>query len=626
VVADKSKLMRTITELVESQPDDQRLRDHLEGTQRDEQFPSLTWFWGPLLYDRNRAVFRSVILSNFSDWELGIRWRRIKWSKHQDRLQPWLDAARANRDTVIVRRLLRWKFAAKKWGIDQKAWNAALLQDYLGAETAAARAIVLDEYDDWFEFDEDTSLKLYERDQGVGDFILKHLPRTFWGGEKRKLWQRLYRAAKEAGDTKLQDKLYQSQIPFKEWQANALLLASQIQDPAKLCDELDRHHPIGWGLDLGKGMIELLKARGRDVMPYVRRNLKVVVGGWYGKRADPMVKLAKEKGWWDLWAALIRTDRNPKRFNAAVASLVTSEPELSEDKRVTRLQSLAGVSREFNWPGFGFVMVHALDDDIAVSLYERYPELIHGGYKAHVTPRWSRGYPQLLKAARNANDEELVDLLASRYVTQVRYGYGYTHHNKKRDAMILTADSLADYYQAIRERDPEQFARRAANVLTRVPAFVIYNYNNLLDSNKLARLLFVRSFDSYLASPSAVRDLVEGSEIHVQMLAYRVLSQDDDRARDLALDALDILIGTLLRPLHRKTRTAAFGALLNAAKADSGAADHILTRAREALRLPDKRYPKEELIGLLGKILHARPEHRSASEQPIVYGLEEATA
>ena len=110
-----------------------------------------------------------------------------------------------------------------------------------------------------------------------------------------------------------------------------------------------------------------------------------------------------------------------------------------------------------------------------------------------------------------------------------------------------------------------------------------------------------------------MRDLLEGSEIHVQMLAYRVLAQDDDRARRLAADMLDILLGTLLRPLHRKTRLAAFGALANAAKADATAAARALRRVCDALRLPDTKYPKEQLVGLIGGILHTWPELRGSA-------------
>jgi hypothetical protein len=626
VVADAKRLRRTLEELIENQPDDQRLRDHLEGVVRDEQFAGLTWFWGPLLYERNRAVFRGMILNHFSDWEQTRRgWKRIKWSDHADRLQAWLEAARNNRDTHLVRRLLRWKHAAKNWGIDAKAWNAALLDYYRSSETPAARAIVLDEYDDWFNMDEDTALALYQCDHGCSDFILKHLPQTFWGGDKRKLWERLSRASQEAGDEKLHLELYRRQVPIKQWQTDVLRLAGEIQNAEQLCDELSRRHPVGYGLKLGDALVKLLEARGRDVMPYVRSKLKDVVGGWYGDNAKPFVKIAEQRGWWDLWAATIRADRNDKRFNAAVARLIHEEEQLSEGDRLGRLQALAGVSREWNWSGFGFVQVHGLKDEIAEPLYRRYPDLIHGAYKPNVTPTWWQGYPRLLAAAQEADDEELVDLLASRYATQVRYEHAY-YAKKEQDRIMRTADSLGDHYQAIRDRDTAEFARRAANVLTRIPAYAIHSYDQLLKSNKLARLLFVRSFEAYLAVPAATRDLVEGSEVHVQMLAYRVLSQNDDRARQMAVETLDILIGTLLRPLHRKTRMAAFGALLNAALTDTNAAAFVLQRAREATRLPDKKYPKEQLIGLIGQILHACPELRGKSEHPVVYGLEEVVA
>jgi hypothetical protein len=144
--------------------------------------------------------------------------------------------------------------------------------------------------------------------------------------------------------------------------------------------------------------------------------------------------------------------------------------------------------------------------------------------------------------------------------------------------------------------------------------------------NDLARLLFVRSLEQYLAVPQAVQDLVEGSNIHVMMLAYRVLTLPDPRARALAADNVDILLGTLLRPIHRKTRMAAFEALANAARHDETVARRILARSREALKLPDKKYPKAELIGLIGCILAAHPGLAAAAERPVVYRHARAAA
>jgi hypothetical protein len=123
-----------------------------------------------------------------------------------------------------------------------------------------------------------------------------------------------------------------------------------------------------------------------------------------------------------------------------------------------------------------------------------------------------------------------------------------------------------------------------------------------------------------------VQDLVEGSNIHVMVLAYRVLALPDPRARALAAENVEILLGTLLRPLHRKTRMVAFDALANAARHDEAVARRIHARAREALRLPDKKYPKPELIGLVARMLAAHPALASEAERPIIYRHARAAA
>lgn len=622
---DAQRVQRTVEQLLRDQRDDLRLRDHLEGIRRDPAFPSLTWFWGPELYGRNRAVFRELILNQFSEFEVGPRGgKRIKWSVHAARLDAWLAAARTNRDTWLTRRLLRWKFAREPWGIDHERWTTALTADYRSARGPAAQATVLEEYDDWFQLEEASAVELYRINRNCSKFLLKHLPYkfSFWGGEQRQPWREMIRLAQEANDEGLAFTLYRRQIDAKEWRRDIERLARDIADSERLNDELKKRHPEGWGLKLAEGALSLLKLRGRDVLPYIREKLETIVGGWYGRdAAGPFLEFAESQGWWDLWTAVVRTSTDPRIFNREIDRLLV-DARLDDMTRRERLRALAGVSREWNWPGLGLASVHSLDDDLAVRLYQRYPELVRGPFKPHVVPRWWHGGPKLLSAALTAGDEELVDLLASRYVT--RAGYKSAWNQKEQDKTLQSARQLAEVYQGLRDRDEPAFARRAGHVLTQIPAFAIHGYDQLLRTNDLARLLFVRSFPGYLASPDAVRDLIEGSEIHVQMLGYRVLAQDDERARRLAAETLEILQGTLLRPLHRKTRLAAFEALVNAARHDAATAKRVLLRSREALRMPDRKYPKEELVGLMGRILQIRPELCGFRERPVVYGREEA--
>jgi hypothetical protein len=616
----EKQLRSAIERLLESQPDNQRLRDNLEGLARDPLLPALTWYWGPKLYARSSAVFRPFILNHFSEWSTtDNRWKRVQWSHHAVELEGWLKAARTKRDGALIRRLHRWKYAdAEGWGLDLDRWNAALVEAYRAAPTAAARTIALDEFDDWFQLDEPTALRLYQIDRSAAAFILKHLPSMYWNYSKRVMWDKLGAAARAAGDEATYFALYRRLMPVERWETEVLTLADAVVEQAELNRLLESRHLEGYDVERGGTVLKLLEKRGHDVMPYVRAKLEQTIGGW-GKddQTKRFVDLAERKGWWDLWSSSIRAARNAKLFNECIGKLMRDDA-LDDETRRERLKALAGASREWNWPGLGLAIIHSLDDNLACLVYARYPDLIRGPLRANVTPTWWRGFPNLVKAAQAANDNDLVDTLASRYATRISWARMWGR-NKGPDADDQTASEIAAYYQRIRDRDPVEFSRRASNVLTRIPAYATFNQDRLLRSNDLARLLFVRSLDQYLAVPQAVQDLVEGSNIHVMMLAYRVLALPDARARALAADNVDILLGTLLRPLHRKTRLAAFDALANAARASEPVARRVHARAREALKLPNKKYPKAELIGLIGRVLAAQPGLASEAERPVIY-------
>ncbi|MGO8872306.1 MAG: gliding motility protein, partial [Acidimicrobiales bacterium] len=223
-----------------------------------------------------------------------------------------------------------------------------------------------------FQLDEPTALALYSVNRATSSFLLRHLPRrfSFWGGEKRAMWRRMIEASLEAADLELAFTLYRRQVDLEEWRRDVERLADEIADPARLCDELRKRHPEGWGLKLGDGVIALLRKLGRDVMPYVREKLESIVGGWYGSSPEPLLELARQRGWWDLWSAVVRSANVPKYFNEETRR-VLEEAGLDDTTRVERLRTLAGVSREWNWPGVGLARVHALQDDIATRLYRR---------------------------------------------------------------------------------------------------------------------------------------------------------------------------------------------------------------------------------------------------------------
>lgn len=609
-----SEVERHVRALMSGSREDAELRADLEALASAEPaFPGLTWLWGPELWRRNRRLFRPFVLAKFSLWGVDGRTSfAVPWKKHAKVLDPWLAEADAADDVELFRKLFAWKHSATTGKPLNSLVCTELTQRFARASSAAARLTVLEKFNLWFTLDEDTALRLHRAEpHAAAPFILRHLPSSFWSGtEKRTLWRRLFDAT--APDDDLRWKLYRRQVPLAQWLTDIGQLARTVADDQTLVDELEKHHPEGWGLATEDGFALLLESRGRAVFPYVLKHVASVRRGWMGGRLKKLLDVARKRDWPDLRSTLLRACGTEKEFSEEVLDLLTGA--MPESAATQRLLGLCGISREWNFPGMSFARVPTLSAKAAVAMHERRPELLRGPFRLNLQLSYgAKGYLPLLEkliATCDPGDEDLLDFLASRLVTRSLW----RATEKTPPELVL----LADHYAAMRKRETAAFSRRAANVLGQVPAFTVWNYGALIRTNPFARLLFERSARSLLEDARALADLVEAPEIHVQALAYRALGCDDDRARAIAQQHLSILQGTLLRPLHRSTRMLAFRALENAA-ATAETAAFVVQRAREALSLPDKKYPKEELVGLLGRLLHRWPELRGAAEQPLVF-------
>ena len=310
--------------------------------------------------------------------------------------------------------------------------------------------------------------------------------------------------------------------------------------------------------------------------------------------------------------------RNPQRprnqlFNKAVETLVKDEA-LDEPTRLERLKALAGVSREWNWPGLGLAIVHDLDDYSGLALL---CALSGSGPRPASAPTSRRAGGVASRPAASAplaGDEEMVDIVASRYATRV----GENRSNDNATAMtsfaewekslgndagcrsIAPAEAEGNKKKKAKNArarcrssppitrrsaiDDAEFSRRASNVLTRIPAYATFNQQQLLRTNDWRACLFVRSLDQYLAVPQARAGSGRGLQhpCHDAGLsrpgaARRAGPRAGRRTTSRSCSA------RCLRPIHRKTRMAAFDALANAARHDEaiGAPHHA--RAREAL-------------------------------------------
>lgn len=592
---------------------DSELRDQFDVLANQlSLFSGFTWLWGPELYRRNRVLFRPFILSRFGTAYIenpkASYWDPVEWKGEVGkRLDAWLRQVESDGDVSLFRKLFLWKMSAVGWRNRDTTLRSELLKRYRLATTADGRQAVLRRFDFPFPLDEAAALEIYTEDPGCGTYLLRHLDWGWvWAGETANPWRKVIELARSRGDESLAWSLYRAQIQLKEWQRDTLEDCRAIRDPEALVASLERRHPKAGRGNLGDGFIQLLESRGEDVIPYVSRHLGQVYGGYFANgAAGKLATLARQRGWRDLWAAAARISLPEKGFNAEVRGEL-EDGKISVDEQRANLALLAGVSREWNFGPIGLARVQGLSQTVALLLLHRHPDLLRGPFRLHLQcAGWKDRYDELVEALIAAKEEDLLDFVASRFVTRTRQG------------PESEVELLASHYEGLL-RDPAVFARRAAAVLGHVPAYAIRGYPVLIRSNRLARLLFERTPASYLADPRSVADLVEGSEIHVMALAYRILGLKDPRAVELARYHADLLVGTLLRPLHRITRRLAFDALANAASTPELAA-RILTRAREAFALPDDHYPKDALAALVAGILDRWPELRSPREQPVIY-------
>jgi len=611
-----AEVEKSVRELLASSLPHEELRTRLEELAGQRSFSGLTWLWGPILYDRSRVLFRPFILSHFSSFLVKetFKWEWVEWKGEKAAaLDKWLVEVDKNDDVEIFRHLYAWKTTKGHFHqTDNARIQADLCSRFEEAGSPARRATVLDKFELWFTLDEASAQKLYTADSRTAKpFIIRHLPVRWWGPNKRILWKSLYESALKNGDEEMAFTLYQKQMPLPVWRSEILQLCDTVKDSGKLNEELEKRHPDGYCFELGDIFYQLVMKRERDVFPYVIKNLRRAwFKRWLLKTGyEKLAELSYQKEWLDLWSALMRIVLPQKDYNTAISKLI-DDNGLSPDDKTHRLLLLCGASREWNFPGLGFMQVQQLDDEVAVKLYEKLPHLLRGPFKSNISLTWGKPYKKLLEKAITSNDEVIIDYLASRLATRIG-----AYADEQTKSII---DRLSAYYEAFRS-NTALFSRRASDVLTQIPAFSIYNYDGLIRENRLARLLFERSFSSYLDDAVAVRNLLEAPEIHVQAMIYRALGLHDERAARLAADNLDILMGTLLRPLHRRTRIAAFNALENASSTTAEAGARICVRAREAFELPETRYPRERLLGLVGRILKRWPDLREEGEEPVVF-------
>lgn len=500
-------------------------------------------------------------------------------------------------------------------------WRDALTLRYPSAASPEERAALLQELDQPYSLDEDAALALYSVQPTLSsDFVLRHLPRGRRADDASLPWTRLMGQALGRNDEALHFALYRMQAAPEDWARDTSELARRMSDANALCAELERRHPQRWRADIGPHLVTVARERGQHMLPYLERHAAEVWSPSRRSGYEDMAALAQRRGWWELWATLIRSCAPAGQYDREVMALL-QETDADEASLRQRLLVLAGV-----WSPLGGARRPArlkpLREDTLLALYRRFPHLARGPFRAQLDPSPTRPLARLVALALEQKDEELVDHLASRLAAhRARSGAERLLDSARRIATYLSGDASGD----------EALDRRATQIVRRVPA-VRGGIQVASARNALARLLLERAARACAADAEVARSFLAADEDHVRMIAVRALTASLEAAASMGGPAqpgqaahaalAETLLDALAQPLPAAVRRRAVRAL---GRVEWSAAQRgqIAAWARQSLSAT-RGAPDAEVLALLAQQLARVPELCLAGEAPAV--LRKATA
>jgi hypothetical protein len=317
-----------------------------------------------------------------------------------------------------------------------------------------------------------------------------------------------------------------------------------------------------------------------------------------------LVELSEQKGWSELWAALLRSCASAAEYDRAVMALLADRD--SEESVVRqRLLLLAGIGPGVAAPA----RLIPMRDTTLVALYQRFPHFARGPFRRQLEPSPARPLSALIEYVIAQRDDDLIDHLCARLAVRAE--------RSGAQRLLQMAALMASHLQKV-YTDSGALDQRACAILRLVPRRTIRNQRDLMRRNPLARLLFERAGEACLADDHAAADLLQADDDHVCAVAVSAITSDDPRALPLARRNLGRLLAVLDRPLPRAVARQALRALDSVAD-EPGCAERILTWARTALARRKSSCPREELMALVARQLSVHPALRGEREVPLVY-------
>lgn len=567
-----SDLESRLNALLEQEQDRGALLRELSALSQDDGFRDLARVWAPALIQRNPAFFEGFLL------------RHLDVARHRaliGDLLPLIEQADSDADSLFL--------ALYRPVTEQAAWDKEVSSLAASDMTDEALLQALQRRDMqplWFTLGQNTALALYHRDPDLfTDYLQAHIHGGWRPGTKR-----FAKLRKEAADRQddVHWHLFREFATPREWSADLEKLLEEDVGGDRICDELIKRQPQQtYNLD-ASALAPFVEKYGALVVGYIEENL-----GWTGRRGQAKLLSALEKqGDERVYWRMFFVGGDTAAWTKALRELASKN--ISDAQMYVELQ-LRTPTRG-RWWRFGA--------DVGLALYRRNREMFRPFIEAYL----DKATEELWQEARRAGDEEFLDFLTFRRMRESEHLIWQAYPpesaqqwGRKPDAAARTeldriSDVLVERLERLHSRAPESYVQHAANILGRYRAFEIWSGLQGVRLHPTMRYLAERHHDAWLACPRAITDVLESTNIFVQIMALGFLAHGGPQAAERVLENLPILRALLLGNAHRATKKQVLRCLEQAAHEGAQYAEPIQALLEDASHYRGKRAIDEPII------------------------------
>jgi hypothetical protein len=557
------------------------LLHEMEQFSQEAAFSAFAHLWAPVLYQCDVTFFEAFLLKHLDN-------------SHAKIIRSLLPLAEAAGHDSLFSGLYRKV-------IGQDAWNDELLALARSRQPdeQVLRAVQRREMTRrWFILREEVALALYRRNpERFAGFVRQHARRQ-WGWN-RKTYQHLRAEVKRHGDDDLSWALFRELAEPKEWERSVKQLLSDHVPADAIVEELrKRHSKHLWEADTG--ILGAFVERYRQaVLPYIEENLD-----WIARRSsEQLLAAAKKLDDEDLYWRIFFKAGNPAKWNGALRE-VLNRP-LSNTALLLEVQRRTPPPQRWSW--------WHVDKDIALQLYRRDPEM----FRPFLERFLYQPDESLFHEAERLGDEELLDFLSfwglrqlagllwQAYPTEHQQRYWNPNTGVKKQVEDL-GKLLTNRFDRLYAASPETYVQHAANILGRFEAFEVWSFWKNVEYNPGFSYLFHQHRDAWLRSASGIRELLESTNIYMQIIALDMLGEGGPDAAERVIENLLLLRALLLGQAKRSTKKQVLRCLEQAARQSGAFAAQILPLLEESSYYQGKRAIEERLMVAFVRLRHAQ--------------------